>query len=285
MFDSLRECFIPGGENVNIRMSGQGVVERASAELSKRINGLSLRSNKHHSRNSGSGKASVMERVTNVLCGSGHSPPDKPSRVRSKSATPGSGPGGPAAATPQSVRKLIKVHQQLQQQQARVLHLPNHPFLQQRPYFKSITDLFLDDKFLTDHFFVYFSAADRTNLAQVCTKWRDILYKYPKMWTGLVPVIRCRELRTSSLNDRSVLYSSLLRRGFRAIALVGATDEDAFDFVNSFPLATKHIHSLSLRCSCITDRGLETLVTHLQVSFVSKHSQDKVLIGRLQLVV
>lgn len=79
-----------------------------------------------------------------------------------------------------------------------------------------------------------------------------------------MPVIRCRELRTSSPSERSVLYSSLLRRGFRAITLVGATDEDAFDFVNSFPLATKHIHSLSLRCSCITDRGLETLVTHLQ---------------------
>lgn len=45
-------------------ISAQGVVERASAELSKRINGLGLRSSKHHST-----KASVMERVTNVFCG------------------------------------------------------------------------------------------------------------------------------------------------------------------------------------------------------------------------
>lgn len=45
-------------------ISAQGVVERASAELSKRINGLGLRSSKHHST-----KTSVMERVTNVFCG------------------------------------------------------------------------------------------------------------------------------------------------------------------------------------------------------------------------
>lgn len=55
-------------------ISAQGVVERASAELSKRINGLGLR--KHH------GKGSVMERVTNVFCGnSAPMPaPEKPSR-------------------------------------------------------------------------------------------------------------------------------------------------------------------------------------------------------------
>ncbi|KAJ8972989.1 hypothetical protein NQ317_019020 [Molorchus minor] len=45
-------------------ISAQGVVERASAELSKRINGLGLRGSKHHSA-----KGSVMERVTNVFCG------------------------------------------------------------------------------------------------------------------------------------------------------------------------------------------------------------------------
>lgn len=62
------------------------------------------------------------------------------------------------------------------------------------------------------------------------------------------------------------MYASLLKRGFHTLSLTGASDEDVFDLVNSFPLASKHIHSLSLRCSSVTDRGLETLLDHLQVS-------------------
>lgn len=89
-------------------ISAQGVVERASAELTKRINGLGLRSSSASSTAaaaSGGGPqspskgTSVMERVTNVFCGSSSSanglgangghrgpggylppPPDKPSR-------------------------------------------------------------------------------------------------------------------------------------------------------------------------------------------------------------
>ncbi|KAJ8972988.1 hypothetical protein NQ317_019019 [Molorchus minor] len=48
---------------------------------------------------------------------------------------------------------------------------------------------------------------------------------------------------------------------------MGATDEDALDLVNTFPLASKHIHTLSLRCSSITDRGLESLLDHLQALY------------------
>ena len=79
-------------------------------------------------------------------------------------------------------------------------------------------------------------------------------------------MIRCKELRASSPPDRARLYASLLRRGFHAVSLLGAADEDALDLVHSFPLATKHVHSLSLRCSSISDRGLEALLDHLQVS-------------------
>lgn len=80
-------------------ISAQGVVERASAELSKRINGLGLSgrsnsasANKNSANNQGNANAnqqgqgqtvqkhaSVMERVTNVLCGGGNAP-EKPSR-------------------------------------------------------------------------------------------------------------------------------------------------------------------------------------------------------------
>lgn len=104
-----------------------------------------------------------------------------------------------------------------------------------------------------------------TFLLKVCTRWRDTLYRNPRYWQGLVPVLQCRELRTSQGIERARLYASLLKRGFHTLCLSGASDEDIFDMVNSFPLASKHIHSLSLRCSSVTDRGLETLLDHLQV--------------------
>lgn len=96
-------------------------------------------------------------------------------------------------------------------------------------------------------------------------RWRDHLYRSPRYWAGLLPVIRCKELRNSVQVDRARLYTSLLRRGFHAVSLLGAFDEDALDLVYSFPLASKHVHSISLRCSSVSDRGLEALLDHLQV--------------------
>jgi F-box/leucine-rich repeat protein 16 len=216
-------------------ISAQGVVERASAELSKRINGLGLRGSKHHSA-----KGSVMERVTNVFCGGGGAAavaaPEKPSRL-----LPGRGAPKPGTA-PAAPRR----------------HRPPAAYL-------AWEQLMADEKFLA-RFFLYFSPCERCVLAQVCTRWRDILYRSPRYWTGLVPVLQCREMRSSQGNERTRLYSSLLRRGFHNLCLMGASDEDALDLVNSFPLASKHIHTLSLRCSSITDRGLESLLDHLQVS-------------------
>ncbi|XP_054286166.1 F-box/LRR-repeat protein 16-like [Macrosteles quadrilineatus] len=215
-------------------MSAQGVVERASAELSKRINGLGLRG-KHHQRNGitqpPTGKTSVMERVTNVFCGGNNTvPPDKPSRFRKMNATP------------QPVRKIL---------------LPEP---------QSFQDLLMDDRFLTK-FFGYFTPLERRTIAQVCVKWRDLLYRSPRFWAGLMPVVRCREMRDTTHQDRARIYASLLRRGFTSLSLLGATDEDALDVVHNFPLATKHVHSLSLRCSSISDRGLEALLDHLQSLF------------------
>ena len=81
-----------------------------------------------------------------------------------------------------------------------------------------------------------------------------------------MPVLQCRELRASTSNqDKVKLYNSIIRRGFHAIALKEASDEIALDIVHSFPLASKHIHSLIIRNSTISDRGLEALVDHLQV--------------------
>lgn len=213
-------------------------MERASAELSKRINGLGLRGSKHHSA-----KGSVMERVTNVFCGGGGggiAAPEKPSRLLPR----GPPPRTPAPGSATQIR-------------------PAKPRLPAAPL--TWDQLVLDDKFL-QRFFLFFSPCERCILARVCTKWRDILYRFPKFWAGLVPVLQCRELKSGQANERTKLYASLLRRGFHHLSLMGATDEDALDLVNSFPLASKHIHTLSLRCSSITDRGLESLLDHLQVS-------------------
>lgn len=277
------------------------IVERASAELTKRINGLRKHGNSNNantitssSNNSIVGKTSVMERVTNVLCGGSSSnvhnnnnntnttpansttttmsisTPEKPYRYQSKHTNIFSQHGKLSGATvvvaasnqnsnsnsnqstPQSLRKYHSKPQVTK----RFVAIAS-PIL-------SIEQLFLDERFL-QHFFLYFSSHERRDLAQVCTKWRDILYRNPIYFSGLVPVLQCRELRMTGSQDKVKLYNSIIRRGFHSIALSGATDEDALDIVHSFALASKHIHSLSLRCSSISDRGLEALLDHLQV--------------------
>ncbi|KAM7357830.1 uncharacterized protein ACRADG_003021 isoform 1-T2 [Cochliomyia hominivorax] len=134
------------------------------------------------------------------------------------------------------------------------------------PPINSIDVLMMDDRFL-NKFFLYFTSYERRVLAQVCTKWRDVLYRSPRYWSGLLPTLQCRELRQMNASDRVKLFNTLIRRGFHALALVGANDDDAYDVVHSFTLASKHIHSLSLRCSSISDRGLEALLDHLQSLF------------------
>lgn len=278
------------------------IVERASAELTKRINGLRKHGNSNSNTISNSnsivGKTSVMERVTNVLCGGSSSnvhnnnnntnstnssttamsinTPEKPYRYQNKHqhnnifnqhgkisgatvvlASNQNSNSNSNQSTPQSLRKY---HSKTQAVSKRYVALA--------PQILSIEQLFLDERFLQG-FFLYFSSYERRELAQVCTKWRDILYRNPIYFSGLVPVFQCRELRMTGNQDKVKLYNSIIRRGFHSIALNGATDEDALDIVHSFALASKHIHSLSLRCSSISDRGLEALLDHLQVNINS----------------
>lgn len=292
-------------------ISAQGVVERASAELSKRINGLGLRSSKHHHNNGtsgsgagsggGSNKTSVMERVTNVLCGGSSShnnvnnAPEKPSRLTGKQQqqlhqqqlqqhqqqlsklTGGGSIIGPSLggnggnglgsnhSTPTLIRKISHptVGGGLNHSPLAYTKHQHQPYVPPPPV--TVDQLFQDERFLK-RFFLYFTPYERRTLAQVCTRWRDVLYRCPRYWAGLYPILQCRELRQTSNQDRVRLYNSLLRRDFHSVCLFGATDEDALDLVHSFPLASKHVHSLSLRCSSISDRGLEALLDHLQVS-------------------
>lgn len=264
------------------------IVERASAELTKRINGLRKHGNSNsstiNSNNSLVGKTSVMERVTNVLCGGSSSnvhnnnnsintnstttvsitTPDKPYRYQSKHQHSNMfKPAGVVVSnqinsnsnsnqsTPQSLRKY---HPKAQSASKRYVASP----------ILSIEQLFLDERFL-QLFFLYFSSYERRDLAQVCSKWRDVLYRNPLYFSGLVPVVQCRELRMCCQPDRVKFYNSIIRRGLHSIAMNGATDEDALDVCHQFTLSSKHIHSLSLRCSSISDRGLESLLDHLQV--------------------
>ena len=59
--------------------------------------------------------------------------------------------------------------------------------------FMMFDELWLDPAFLS-RFFEYFTHQERFMLAQVCTRWRDTLYK-PVFWKGIRPVLRCRTLR------------------------------------------------------------------------------------------
>lgn len=190
-------------------VSAQGVVERASAELSRRITGLGLRGRKR--------SPGVVERVANALC-------------------------GPAAAAAPRV--------------------PRRRRPSPRPLVWS--QFIMEERFL-EKFFLYFNASDRRALAQVCTKWRDVLYASPRWWSGLVAVLDCRELRSATGCCTQRFYNSLVRRGIRGVVLISATDDDINEFIRQFPLSAHHVHAISLKGCTITDRGLEAILDHLQV--------------------
>ncbi|XP_053971977.1 F-box/LRR-repeat protein 16 isoform X2 [Hylaeus volcanicus] len=218
------------------------------------------------------GKASVMERVTNVFCGSGgvaytnlqsannaNATPEKPSRSAPMSM------GNMPPTNNKSLSNSTPSRTRISRNRAR-----NAPLAcgGTGNYVAMCTweQLMQDDYFL-DKFFLYFNAIERRILAQVCTRWRDVLYARPRLWAGLVPVVRCREMRAMPLTYRSRLYASLVRRGFHSLVLLGAADEDIPELTHGFPLAQRNIHSLSLRCCAVTDKGLEALLDHLQGLF------------------
>jgi len=233
-------------------LSAQGVVERASAELSKRISGLRAKQAPGpHSQAAvqppPACKASVMERVTNALCGVGAvaaPAPDKPQRASRRAKALGL--GLPVRTVPSAQCEPLTAQ------------------MPPPPRCASWAELLADEAYLS-RLFLYFSAGERRVLAQVCSRWRAHLYQRPRLWTGLVPVVRVRELRAVPQPNRVDLYTSLVSRGFQALCLVGAADEDALDVVRCFPAASTAMRSLSLRCCSISDRGLETLVEHMQV--------------------
>lgn len=114
-----------------------------------------------------------------------------------------------------------------------------------------------DEKFLLQ-FFLYFSPCERCQLVQVCRLWRDLLYQ-PQHWKGVTPIVHCRDW-SKDPEARNQFYLSLEKRGFDSVILFGATDTDISNLVNNFVPSRKHIQSVALRCSNVTDTGMETLV-------------------------
>lgn len=241
-------------------VSAQGVVERASAELSRRITGTNLSCYlqdcaTHVRHKSAPRNYCILESfVVRTL------PHSTRSSVTSISVFTGLGlrgrkrsPGvvervanalcGPAAATA----------------------APRVP-RRRRPSPRPLvwTQFILEERFL-EKFFLYFNANDRRSLAQVCTRWRDILYSSPRWWNGLIGVVDCREMRSTSGCCVQRFYNSMIRRGIRGVALVSGSDDDINEFIRQFPLSAHHLHAIGLKGCTITDRGLEAILDHLQV--------------------
>lgn len=77
-----------------------------------------------------------------------------------------------------------------------------------------------------------------------------------------MPVINFRNW-TSDLSNRKTCYENFQHRGFDYICFVGASDRDVADFVNNLAFGKKNIRSVSIRCSNVSDNGLESLIRRL----------------------
>ncbi|XP_013775653.1 F-box/LRR-repeat protein 16-like [Limulus polyphemus] len=207
--------------------------KRAAAELSRCFNGLAVRGRANNGRSAGG--------------------------LTSSPSSVGQGSNSRHDVSPSDKKKIPRVDKigQMREYLATV----------KKP--RTLSDLWQDSGFLGT-FFWYFIARDRNTLAQVCQIWRDVLYQ-PKYWKGVLPILRCRELRspsgdlaaTSELRKR--VYLSLERRGFDSACLFGANDEDVYDFVSNCPPSqVRNLRHVALRCCNVTDKGLEALLETLQ---------------------
>ncbi|XP_054719848.1 LOW QUALITY PROTEIN: F-box/LRR-repeat protein 16-like [Uloborus diversus] len=213
--------------------------KRAAAELSRRFNGLTVRSR-------------------------GSSAP--------ASTAPAPPPKGAGQLTSWMVEGVKRQPQQQQQQQPKSTTTNKRSeriaeLLTNRA--RTIDELWQDPQFLM-RFFLYLSPLERAQCVQVCRSWCDVLYQ-PMFWNGILPVLHCRELKATSgdLSSTSELrkkvYQSLERRGFSSLCLHGAGDDDVYDVISNFPAGhVRQVRWLSLRCCNLTDKGLEVLLEFFQ---------------------
>lgn len=87
-----------------------------------------------------------------------------------------------------------------------------------------------------------------------------MLYR-PSLWLGVTPVVYCRQLPTDDVDDaRRLYFRSIEQRGFDSLRLVAAVDADVDALDALMPVASRRIVELSVRCSNVSDRGLERLL-------------------------
>ncbi|KAE9523595.1 hypothetical protein AGLY_016147 [Aphis glycines] len=245
-------------------MTSQGVVERASAELSKRINGLTLRAaNKPSPSTSGGGSGTAAGATgspsraprTGTASWNG-SPTSCAEAAPAAVAAEGSSPADPVpAASSTRFRGRTPVRNRVAAYRIK------------RPV--TWPELMRDEQFLNG-FFTYFSPGERVPLSRVCVRWRDVLYRSPKFWYNVRPVIRCKQLRSYNYADKAAVFKSFVAREMTAITIYGAQDQDTVEFVNTYPFPNKNILALCLQSSSVTDRGLESFLDHLQVSYLDR---------------
>ena len=181
----------------------------------------------------------------------------------SRTLSEGGGPGGrdslaggvrTASAVTSTISRALKSATSRVKAFDRNGHLPT-------PILKKVVRPLEDEKFLS-RLFQYFSPSERCVLAQVCRQWRDVLYA-PHFWLGVTPIIQCKEWARAEDNALARFYNSLVQRGFDSVALFGATDKDVTEFVANFPTGRSHLRLVCLRCSNVTDVGLECLLENI----------------------
>ncbi|GAB6021374.1 hypothetical protein CHUAL_003982 [Chamberlinius hualienensis] len=120
----------------------------------------------------------------------------------------------------------------------------------------TVDELWLNNLFL-ERLFSYFSVCERATLAQVCVKWKTVVYQ-PCFWRGcVIPVLRCRAI---AIGERQQFVESLQQRGFDSIGLLGANDDDIQHLVSNCSSVIKYLRHVILKCSSVTDKGLENLL-------------------------
>eukprot|EP00058_Branchiostoma_floridae_P021544 XP_002607034.1 hypothetical protein BRAFLDRAFT_127069 [Branchiostoma floridae] len=125
-----------------------------------------------------------------------------------------------------------------------------------------------DEKILS-RLFTYFWPCERCVLAQVCSKWKQVLYQ-PKFWREVTPILHCRELYTEGTDGekRFVDLTSFQQRGFESACLVGVADLDICEFIDNYPPSKKTIKYISLKRSTVTDAGC-VRITDTGLGFLS----------------
>ncbi|KAA0198274.1 hypothetical protein HAZT_HAZT011105 [Hyalella azteca] len=138
------------------------------------------------------------------------------------------------------------------------------PRLQRKPL--TWDELIKDENFLS-RLFQYLSGSERAVAAQVCLRWRTVLYQ-PSYWRTTRAVLHCKEVRADTeeqtVEMRRKFYVSVQMRGFDSLVLVCATDSDLMDLVANYAVNhTRALRCVALRCCSVSDKGLEALLEHL----------------------